>query len=486
MMDLDRLFYPRNIAFVGASENILKWGSYLFTNIIDGGYSGNLYPVSKSRETIYGRRAYPTLGEIEGEIDLVIVTTPASTVMDILAQCSSKGVRNMILITSGFSETGAEGVELEKRVSGFARENGIRIVGPNTMGIVNTQNSLFANGTHVRPGRGGISIIAQSGNVGNQMMEWAEQENIGLSKFVGSGNECVLKCEDYLEYFAEDEDTSVIVMYIEGVDDGRRFFEVAKKAAKKKPVIALKAGRTGTGGRAAASHTGALAGSYRIFEAAARQSGIIVAGSPMELLALASAFDSLPLPGGNRVGVVTLGGGWGVVTADECEERGLTLPELPEKIRDHLDSMLPAFWSRGNPVDLVGQPDVNVFRESIEIMMSSDAYDAIVFLGIVGSMKFIMRVYEAARRLGGNLDADVKSVKKRLDEVQNQILDRTIELMEKYDKPVYPVALILTDEDDIIHRKEDSRYSAIIYKSHEEAVLCLEKQYQYSRFLSSV
>lgn len=311
MADIRKIFYPESIAVVGATENLFKWGSYIFTNIIAGGFQGKVYPVAKKKETVYGHRAYGSVAEIQDPVDLVFITTPAASVMGVLADCVAKGVKNVVMITSGFSETGEEGKRLEEEMVSFARANGINVVGPNTMGIVNTAVGLYATGSQVRAPRGGISIIAQSGNVGNQIMEWAEQQNIGVGKFVGSGNEGVIGCEDYIGYFGDDADTTVVLMYIEGVDDGRRFMDSARGASMRKPVIALKAGRTEIGSRAAASHTGAMAGSFKTYESALRQSGVILVKAPTELLTISSAFDSMPLPKGNRVGVVTLGGGVG-------------------------------------------------------------------------------------------------------------------------------------------------------------------------------
>lgn len=477
-----KIFYPESIAVVGATENLFKWGSYIFTNILAGGFGGKVYPVTKSKDTIYGHRAYGSLTGIEGPVDLVFITTPAASVMGVLADCVEKGVKQVVLITSGFSETGEEGVRLEEEMASFARANGIAVVGPNTMGIVNTAAGLYATGSQVRAPKGGISIIAQSGNVGNQIMEWAEQQNIGIGKFVGSGNEGVLGCEDYVAYFGDDPDTTVVLMYIEGVDDGRRFMEAARGAGMKKPVIALKAGRTEMGSRAAASHTGTMAGSFKTYESALRQSGVILVKAPTELLTISSAFDSMPLPKGNRVGVVTLGGGWGVITADECEERGLALPPLPDDVFKKLDSMLPPFWSRGNPVDLVGQPSIELFKESMNSMVSSEAYDAVILLGMVGAGKFVLRIHESAAHMGYYSYDKLEELRQIFDERQSNFLDNIIELMEKYDKPIYPVALISSPGDEMIHYKKGSGYKAIIYKTPEEAVFCLEKQYEYYRY----
>jgi acyl-CoA synthetase (NDP forming) len=485
MKNLDRLFYPETIAVVGATETKLKWSSMVLSNILEGGFKGRVYPVSPNRDIVYGLKAYKSLVEIPEPVDLAYVATPASTVMGILEECVEKGIANIVIISSGFSEAGGDGVAMEKHLALYAQKHGLNVVGPNTMGLSNINWKLNGTGAHPRPQPGRISIIAQSGNVGNQIMLWAEIQGFGIGKFVGSGNEAVLKVEDYLEYFNADKDTSVILMYLEGVDDGRKFLDIAKNTSIKKPVIALKAGRTAGGSKAASSHTGAMAGSFQIFESVMRQTGIMMAMNPTELLELSAAFDGYPLPKGNRVGIVTLGGGWGVITADECEERGLVLPPLPEDIKQKLDKKLPPFWSRANPVDLVGQPDVQLYIEAIEVMVASEAFDAVIVLGLIGSAKFGVRPLQAAHRMGFITDQEIDFFVKGTAFVEKMILDTIVKMMNTYDKPIYPVSLAAFPEDETIIAPEGSKYKVIVYKTPEMAVLCLSKQYLYSRYLQT-
>jgi acyl-CoA synthetase (NDP forming) len=482
--NLDVLFNPKSIAVVGATETKLKWGSIVFSNILDGGYKGTVYPVSSTNESVYGLKAYKSIKDIPDRVDVVFIATPAKTVINILKDCVDKKIQNVVVISSGFSEVGVDGVLLEKELIDFALKHSINLVGPNTMGMSNVNLSLFGTGGHPRPKPGTISIIAQSGNVGNQMMLWAELEGFGIGKFVGSGNEAVLKVEDYLEYFNNDADTSVILMYLEGVDNGRKFIDIAKNTCLKKPVIALKAGRTAGGSRAAASHTGAMAGSFRIFESVMKQTGMMAAMNPTELLELAAAFDSYPLPKGNRIGILTLGGGWGVITADECEEHDLAIPPLPEEIKKTFDKKLPSFWSRANPVDLVGQPDPILFKESIEVMVSSDAFDALIVLGLVGSAKYGgMRPLKAVERLGYVSKEEIAIIEQATTTVEKQILDTILTMMNQYDKPIYPVSLATLPDDDTVYTMPGSKYKVIVYRTPEMAVFCLSKQYQYSRYL---
>ena len=485
MKNFDKLFYPGSIAVIGASEANPKWGSLIITNILDGGFKGPVYPVSSTHDTVYGLKAFKSILEIPGPVDLVFVATPANTVMEILRECVTKGIRDVVVISSGFSETGSKGALLEKQIIKFAANHSMNIVGPNTMGMSNLHWNLHGTGAYLRPNPGGISIIAQSGNIGSQIMIWAEKEKIGISKFVGSGNEAVLKVEDYLEYFNRDENTSVILMYLEGVDDGRKFLDIAKNACFNKPVIALKAGRTEGGGRAAQSHTGAMAGSFQVFESGMKQAGITVAMNPTELLELAAVFDCFPLPGGNRIGIITLGGGWGVITADECEERGLCIPPLPDNIKKIFDAKLPPFWSRANPVDLVGHFDYTLFNEAIEAMISSDEYDALIVLGLLGVVKFGIEFGNAAYRMGFLSEEQFRLNEGLSREVDTKILDMILEMMNKYNKPIYPVSFASYPEDETMYIKSGSKYKVIVYKAPELAVLCLSKQYLYSNYLQT-
>ncbi|MGQ9843604.1 MAG: acetate--CoA ligase family protein [Spirochaetota bacterium] len=479
---LDSLFSPKSVAVVGASEIHFKWGTYISSNILDGKFKGRYYPVNPNIKEVFGFATFPSVVDIPEPVDLVFITTPAPTVMQILQDCVQKKINNIVMITSGFSETGPEGVQMEKEIIAFAQKHNLNIVGPNTMGIVNTHCSLYATGAITRPKSGGISIIAQSGNLGYQIMEWAESEDIGISKFVGSGNEAVLKIEDYLTYFKSDSETKVVLMYIEGVDDGRVFVDVAKDTSLHKPIIALKAGRTEIGSKAAASHTGAMAGSFSIFKGVMNQTGIVFAESPRQLLTLSAAFDSFPLPKGNKIGIITLGGGWGVVTADECAERGLRIPELPQSIKDELDRRLPPFWSKGNPVDLVGQPDFQLYKDAVELIVAHEAFDAVIVLGIIGSKVFAYKAAEAVFNLGKMKKNVFDDFVKLLYEHQNEFLDRLIELMDVYDKPILPVSLSKMQGDETVH-SSGGKHKVVIYDSPEEAVLCLSKMYQYYNYV---
>ena len=351
------LFYPESIAFIGASPTFGKWGNILLAYTISGGFKGDVHPVNPWSKTIFGKKTYPSILDVPGKVDLAVVTIPASKVSPLLPDLKKKGVKNMLLISSGFSETGEDGLRMEKALIKEAAEAGVLILGPNTMGIVNPHIDFYCAGSPVKPKAGSTAFVAQSGNMGVQLMAFAEKEGIGIRAFSGSGNESMITIEDYLDGFEIDDLTRVVMLYIESVKNGRRFFQSARRLGKKKPVILLKGGRTKAGTKAAASHTGAMSSDAKVFDAACRQAGVVQADYSTDLLDLTAGFSSLPLPDGNRAGIMTLGGGWGVVTADLCVEHGIEIPELPPEIIKKIDAILPPYWSRSNPVDIVGEQD---------------------------------------------------------------------------------------------------------------------------------
>ena len=435
----DLLFNPKSIALIGASNNIGKWGAIIFLNILLGGYQGRLYPVNQKEETILGRKAYAHISQIPDPVDLAIIAIPAHLTMEALQDCIRKGIRMAVVITSDFSETGEEGARLEKELTETARKAGMRLVGPNTMGIFSAPSRLTALMPPVRPQRGNVSLVSQSGNIGTQMLGLGEKFAVGFSKYVSSGNEGDLRSEDYLAFFGQDPETQVILFYIEGLDDGREFFEIAKKITPHKPIIAFKGGRTLAGSRAAKSHSGAMAGVKEIYEAAFRQAGILWASTTEEMLEWAAAFSSLPLPRGNRVGILTRGGGWGVITADACNELGLEVPPLDDSIMRELDGLLPSYWSRGNPVDMVATIGIESYIKCLEALISWNKVDGIISLsGDAGPLAMIIpHVKKKAETI---LPPEkLESISQQVSAGRAQIYQRVCELVRKYQKPVFAV-----------------------------------------------
>ena len=480
---LDAVFDPKSVAVIGASSTFGKWGQIILSNIVAGKFQGKIFPVNPKEKIICGLPVYKHIYDIAEPVDLAFITTPAKTIPGILKECGKKRIKGVVLITSGFSETDEAGKKLERQVVDICREENVTLVGPNTMGIICPYAGLFATGTHTRPRKGSVAFVSQSGNLGNQLIHWAEQQGIGVSVFVGSGNEAALACTDYLEYLERDPHTNIIILYIESVGDGRHFLDVAKRINRKKPVIVLKGGKTKAGRTAAASHTGSMSGEHSAFRAACRQAGVLDVRFPTELLDLSAGFSSLPLPKGNRIGIVTRGGGWGVVTADECNQRGLIIPDIPESIIETIGKYLPPFWSRGNPVDLVGSRDLDVPLVAVEELLKWDGIDAVISLGIVGRFEYVRLLTQSTREVDKAVSSEfLDQMETFSHEYEKTYIAKIVELMEAYEKPVIGVSLANTGEG-VVRPVDGRRYSGVFYQTPENAVNVIARMVTYNRFV---
>ncbi len=478
------LFYPKSVAIVGASAQIGKWGHTLTANTISGGFKGPIYPVNPKGGTIAGKKVFRSVAEIPDKIGLAAVTVPADRVLDLIPEFRDHGIRNMLLITSGFGETGARGKHLEEELVRAAHKSGVLVLGPNTMGICNPHNNLYCTGSPVMPRPGSTAMVAQSGNMGIQLLAFAEQQGIGIRAFCGSGNEAMMTIEDYLDGFEVDTLTRTVILYVESVKNGRRFFESARRVGLKKPIVLLKGGRSAAGHRAAASHTGAMTSDIRIFEAVCRQAGIVLAQEPMDLLDLAAAFSSLPLPEGRRAAIVTLGGGWGVVTADLCAEYGLEVPELSSKLVAKMDRMLPAYWSRSNPIDLVGDRDPSIPMTAIEELMKWDGCDAVINLGIMGRRIMVKRFGESVLKSDPQYGEDfIDQVNQQYLKFEKEYIEHIVQLMEKFQKPIFGVSLLPDEKNQTLYRVAGSNLKGVFYPTPERAVKSFAKMVEYNRFL---
>lgn len=483
---IGRLFYPRSIAFVGASAKFSKWGYVLFTNVAAGNFKGNMYLVNPKGGEIAGKRVFKTVTDIPDPVDLAVVTVPADKVLELIPAFRAKGIRNMLLVTSGFSETGEMGRSLEQRLVKEARAAGIIILGPNTMGICNPHENLYCTYQHVRPNAGSTTLISQSGNLGTQLLAFAECEGVGIRAFAGSGNEAMITIEDYMESLENDDLTKTVVLYLESIKDGRRFFESARSVARKKPVIMLKGGRTQAGNRAAASHTGAMASNHVIFEAACHQAGIVLGKTSMDILDLSAAFSSLPLPAGNRVAIMTLGGGWGVVTADLCVEYGLSVPQLSDEIIAQINEILPPYWSHTNPVDLVAEMDLAIPMLLSEILLRWNGCDALIHLGILGRKTFVERMIESSCTVDPYCDRPfLETIPRHLLEFDGQYMEHVVRLMERYGKPVLGVSLIVDECSKTVTNVEGTFHKGVAFPTPERAVKALASMYSYRRWLDT-
>lgn len=478
------LFSPSSVAFVGASGTMGKWGHMLPTNVISGGFRGQIYLVNPKGGELFGRQVYSSLMDIPDDLDLVVVTIPAAKVMELIPQMQAKKVKAMVLISSGFSETGSHGATMEKELVQEARQAGIVFLGPNTMGLCNPHARFHCTGTVVHPEPGATAMVSQSGNMGVQLLSYAVQQGIGMRGFCGSGNEGMLTIEDFLKAFAQDPLTKTVMLYVESVKDGERFLKNMKRLAQKKPVILLKGGETQAGNKAAASHTGALSSNTRVFDAVCRQSGVRKVDGPLDLLHMAAAFSSLPLPRGNKVVIITLGGGWGVITADLCASYGLQVPELSADIRAEIDALLPDYWSHSNPIDLVGEWDEKMPIQVLDNVLQWDECDAVINLGILGRKIFVSRYLDAIQ------EVDPAYSKSFLDQAsasiaafENSYVQSVARLMTEYNKPVFGVRLEQAEGDQTVMEVEDCPYKALFYETPENAVKVCAEMYGYYNFL---
>jgi acyl-CoA synthetase (NDP forming) len=448
--------------------------------LLSGKYEGPVYPINPRESRLFNKRVYPSLKDVPGTVDLAFVTTPASIVPHVIKDCIDKGVGAIVVISSGFRETGAVGAKLEKRIVELARGAQIPMVGPNTMGIVSTSVSLYATGASVRPAPGSISFVSQSGNLGTQLLSWAEERGIGISKFVGSGNEGDLTATDFLRFLIKDPDTRIILLYLEGAGGGREFLRVAREGSRLKPIIVLKAGRTDAGRRAALSHSGAMSVEASVLSGALTQSGVIQVRNPSELLNLAAGFAHLPIPKGPRVGVISLGGGWGVVTADECNEARLDLPPLPKHVIKRLDNLLPSFWSRANPIDLVGQFDGDLYLRVIEDLAREDTIDALIVLGIIGIVEFAKRSFIWTCNLSKAFSEEqMEAVLQSIGEMERDVMMHMADLMKETRKPIIGVSMSAKQLDEVVNL--DDGVSLMTYSTPEKAVSVLAKLMEFGR-----
>ncbi len=375
---LEYLFKPEAVAVIGASRKPKKIGYEIVRNLLEYEYQGKIYPVNPKAEEILGLKCYKSILDVPGRVDLAVISVPAKLVPVVLKECGEKGVKNVAVISSGFGEVG--NVELEKEIVDIARKYGMRLLGPNIFGLVYTPTRLNASfgPRDVLPGN--IAFLSQSGALGIALMGWTILEGIGLSAVVSLGNKADIDDADLLEYFNADPNTRVILIYMEGIKDGRRFMDIAKKVSKNKPIIVIKAGRSEKGAKAVASHTGSLAGSDVIYSVAFRQSGVLRAISFEEAFDWARALSKLPPPKGENAIILTNGGGVGVLATDACEEYGVKLLDMPEDLMEAFRKYMPPFGSPKNPVDLTGQASEEAYRGAFEEALRDPRVHSVILL----------------------------------------------------------------------------------------------------------
>lgn len=377
------LFHPRGIVVAGVSSHPGKFGFVTLHNLMRFDFDGALYPVKPDGAEVLGRRTYTSVDDVpDGAADLVFVCTPNKANADLLRACAKKGVRAAFVASAGYGEAGEEGKAMQRELVALADELGMLLIGPNGQGVISTPARMCAQIVAPYPPPGRIGVASQSGNLVSSYMNYAVATGVGVSKAVSLGNSAQTDLADVLEYFAVDPDTDVAVCYVEGIGDGRRFRQAVERLSSRKPLVLVKGGASGQGARAAASHTGALASDDRVFDGIARQLGVLRAPTVEEAFEWAATLASQPLPKGRRTVVFTTVGGWGVLAADACEEAGLDLIPLPEEVRDRIDTMVPARWSRNNPIDLAGGETRETVSEVLELVTGHPDVDAVLHLGL--------------------------------------------------------------------------------------------------------
>ncbi len=381
----EKFFYPKSIAVVGASEKAGKIGAEIFRNLAfyDYKYKDKVYPVNPKHDKIMGIKAYPKIEDIPDKVDLAVVSIGAKFIPDLVESCGKKGIKNMVIVSGGFKELGTEeGKSYEKKMIENAKKYGVRLIGPNCIGVLNAEiglDTFFQSHEHmIRPKPGSIAFLTQSGTFGCSFLEWAAESPVGISKFVSYGNRSDVDEADLITYLDQDEKTKVIAIYMEGLSDGRKFMNAAKTITKHKPIVVLKAGRSKAGARAAVSHTGWLGGSEKIYDAAFKQSGIIRVNNFEELFDAAKAIAMQDYAKGPRIGLVSNGAGPMIMAIDEIERRGLELPQISEDIEKQLKEKLPPFYIVHNPVDITGSATPNDYEIVLEHLAKDPNIDILM------------------------------------------------------------------------------------------------------------
>jgi acyl-CoA synthetase (NDP forming) len=399
---LKYLLYPRSIAIVGASSTPGRVGHIIVNNLLQSQYSGRLYPVNPNIRETLGIKVYPSIDVVPGDIDLVMIAVRPESIPDIMEQCGAKNVKAAIIHSAGFSEASEEGKRLEDLVVKIGRRNGIRIVGPNTQGIVNVDAKLTALSWHfpVLTQAKGIAYICQTGYF---YWDWTfRHQGTGLVKAIDLGNMCDLSHADFLENFGDDPQVKLIVLQIEQIRNGKHFLCLANRICQKKPLIVLKAGRTKSGAKAIASHSGALAGHDIIYDTAFKQAGIVRATDMDELIDFTKAFAYLsPSPRGNRVAIITFSGAAGAFAADACEEYGMEVAQLSQNTIERIKQLLPAWASVGNPIDLVQSPEVDqkaAHEITLEALVTDPNVDSILIIAMMTALTESFDVFDVLTR----------------------------------------------------------------------------------------
>ena len=409
---LDAIFSPRSVAVIGASRRRDSIGFALLHNLVMEQFEGAIYPVNPSAPSIHSLKAYPSIAAIPDPVDLAVVAVPRDAVRGVVEQCLAKGVGGLVVVTAGFSETGPEGAALERELRDLVHEAGARMIGPNCMGVLNTDPEVRLNATFApTPAHAGsIGFVSQSGALGVAILNAAQDLGVGLTQFASMGNKADVDGNDLLEFWEDDERTNVVCMYLESFGNPRRFTEIAKRVGRKKPILVVKSGRTAEGARAATSHTGAIAGADVTVSAFLEQCGVVRANTISELFDIAKALSRCPLPAGDRVGILTNAGGPAIMATDSCINLGLSLADLSAATRAELARFLPAEASLANPVDMIASAMPADYARALDLVLSDAAVDMAMVINVTPLLATPIDVMEAVTRTAGRHSKPVLAV----------------------------------------------------------------------------
>lgn len=442
-MGLEKVMHPTSVAVIGASKVETKRGYQAIRTLMDEKYEGRIYPINPKEDSILGFKCYPSVAAISSLIDVALIATPAATVPAILEECGRKGIAGAVILAGGFRESGEQGRELEEKMVSVARLNNIRIIGPNTSGMLNLVDNLNLVGIKNVP-KGNIALLSQSGNMALSLITEAKlKSSKGFSYYVGVGNEADIKFHEFLEFFKQDPSTKAILMYVEGMRDGRKFLQQAYLTTLHKPIILLKSGRSVTGKRSAGSHTGAMAGMSRVAKGAFKRAGIIVIDNSDELFPVAETLSSCPVLRNNKVAILADGGGHATIAADILSDYGIQIPELNEKTQAKLKKILPGAASVTNPVDVAGGTDADpsVFADCAGIILKDPNVGGLLLVGLFGGygIRFAeslsLKEEDAAHQMGKMMAKGKKPIV--IHSLYNSARPHSLELCRYYGIPVY-------------------------------------------------
>jgi acetyltransferase len=452
IVDLDKIFEPNGVAVVGASAREGSVGRALVDNLIQGGFAGPIYPVNPKPDPILGQKTYPSLADVEGPMDLAVVAVPIARVPEVIADCGRQRIKGVIVVSAGGKEVGDSGREIESRIRDAARESGVRIIGPNCLGVVNTGLGLNATFAAHMPLEGSVALISQSGAICTAILDWSLSRGIGFSHFVSIGSMLDVDFGDLIDYLGSDPRVSSILLYIENLTNVRKFMSAARAVSRIKPIVVLKAGRSKAGARAAASHTGAMAGEDAVYDAAFARAGLVRVDTIGQLFDTAELMAKQPRPQGPNLAVVTNAGGPGVMAADACAAIGLEPAVLGPETMSRLDEVLPPHWSRGNPIDVLGDAPAERYSDVMDVLVTAPEVDAQLVILAPQAMTDPARVAEA---------------------VAGSVVHRTF--------PVF--TCWMGGEDVAVGRDILSRAGLPTYDTPERAVRAFRDMYQYHRHL---